>query len=71
MHSGVQTVDVTTISYKPLSGLNFARCTGQLHALFSFGVYKPLSMVDKWFFDPHILVSASPERNIGIGPNLH
>ena len=28
MHSAVQTADVTIISYKPLSGLNFARCTG-------------------------------------------
>ena len=33
MHSAVQTAVVTIISYKPLSGLNFARYTGQLHAL--------------------------------------
>ena len=32
--------NVTIISYKPLSDLNFARC--QVHALFSIGVYKPL-----------------------------
>ena len=38
----VQTAAVTIISYKPLSDLNFARHTGQLHALSPFGVYKPL-----------------------------
>ena len=45
MHSAVQTAAVTIISYKPLSDLNFARYTqhyGRVHALFSFGVYKPL-----------------------------
>ena len=41
MHSAVQTVAVTIISYKPLSDVNFAGT--QLHALFSFGVYKPLA----------------------------
>ena len=35
MCSAVQTAAATIISYKPLSNL-------QLHALFSFGVYKPL-----------------------------
>ena len=33
----VQTAAVTIISYKPLSDLNFARHTGQLHALSPFG----------------------------------
>ena len=46
MHSAIQTAAVTTISYEPLSDLNFARYTQhyiwQLHALFSFGGYKPL-----------------------------
>ena len=28
VHYGVQTADVTIISYKPLSGLNFARLAG-------------------------------------------
>ena len=37
MHSAVQTVVVTIISYKPLSGLNFARYTGQ------YGSYMPSS----------------------------
>ena len=40
MNGGGQTANVTIISYKPLSDLNFARC--QVHALFSVGVYKPL-----------------------------
>ena len=40
MNGGGQTANVTIISYKPLSDLNFARCL--LHALFSIGVYKPL-----------------------------
>ena len=30
------------ISYKPLSGLNFAMYTELLHAVFPFEVYKPL-----------------------------
>ena len=33
MYGGGQTANVTIISYKPLSDLNFARC--QVHALFS------------------------------------
>ena len=37
MHSAVQTAVVTTISYKPLSGLTFARYTGQ------YGSYMPSS----------------------------
>ena len=37
---GGQTANVSIISYKPLSDLNFSRCL--LHALFSIGVYKPL-----------------------------
>ena len=48
MHSAVQTAAVTIISYKALSDLNFARYTQhyrQLHALFSFGVYKPLILL--------------------------
>ena len=39
MHSAVQTAVVTIISYKPLSGLNFARYTGQ------YGSYMLLSLV--------------------------
>ena len=45
MHSAVQTVVVTIISYKPLSGLNFARYTGQYGSYMPsspLGVYKPL-----------------------------
>ena len=50
MHSAVQTAVVTMISYKPLSGLNFARYTGQygrLHALASspLGNDKPLTIL--------------------------
>ena len=37
MHSAVQTAVVTVVSYKPLSGLNFARCTEQ------YGSYMPSS----------------------------
>ena len=49
MHSAVQTSAVTIISYyKPLSDVNFVRYTQyygmQLHALFSFRVYKPLTL---------------------------
>ena len=52
MHSAVQTAVVTIISYKPLSGLNFARyniyrMVWQLHAHFPFGVYKSLP----WFLN--------------------
>ena len=39
MHSAVQTAVVTIISYKPLSGLSFARYTGQ------YGSYMPSSPV--------------------------
>ena len=45
MHSAVQTAIVTIISYKPLSGLNFARYTGQYGRYMPsspLGVYKPL-----------------------------
>ena len=45
MHSTVQTAVVTIISYKPLSGLNFARYTGQYGRYMPsspLGVYKPL-----------------------------
>ena len=48
VHYGVQTADVTIISYKPLSGLNFARYTGHYCScmpsspLHDFGVYKLL-----------------------------
>ena len=45
MHSAVQTAVVTIISYKPLSGLNFARYTGQYGSYMPsspLGVYKPL-----------------------------
>ena len=49
MHSAVQTAVVTIISYKPLSGLNFARYTGQ-HGSYMpsspLGVYKPLSVLN-------------------------
>ena len=48
MHSAVQTANVTIIRYKPLSDLNFARYMqhygSYVHALFSFGVYKPLML---------------------------
>ena len=45
--SSAQTAVVTIISYKPLSGLNFARYTGQYGSYmpsspFGHGVYKPL-----------------------------
>ena len=49
MHSAVQTAFVTIISYKPLSGLNFARYTGQYGSYMPsspLGVYKPLGMGD-------------------------
>ena len=45
MHSAIQTAVVTIISYKPLSGLNFARHTGQYGSYMPsshLGVYKPL-----------------------------
>ena len=46
MPSAVKTNDVTIIGYKPLSDLNFAKYTHDydmtVHALFFFGVYKPL-----------------------------
>ena len=45
MHSAVQTAVVTIISYKPLSGLNFARYTGHYGSYMPsspLGVYKPL-----------------------------
>ena len=45
MHSVVQTVVVTIISYKSLSGLNIARYTGQYGSYMPsspLGVYKPL-----------------------------
>ena len=46
MPSAVKTNDVTIISYKPLSDLNFAKYTHDydmtVHALFFFGVYKLL-----------------------------
>ena len=48
MHSAVQTAVVTIISYKPLSGLNFARYTGQYGSYMPsspLGVYKPLVLV--------------------------
>ena len=46
MHSAVQTAVVTIISYKPLSGLNFARYTGQ------YGSYmpsSPLGSISLWY----------------------
>ena len=48
MHRAVQTAVVTIISYKPLSGLNFARYTGQYGSYMPsspLGVYKPLPML--------------------------
>ena len=45
MHSAVQTAVVTIISYKPLSGLNFARYTGEYGSYMHsspLGIYKPL-----------------------------
>ena len=51
MHSAVQTAVVTIISYKPLSGLNFARYTGQYGSYMPsspLGVYKPLSVLKSW-----------------------
>ena len=48
MHSAVQRAVITTISYKPLSGLNFAGYSEQYgsikHALFPFEVCKPLAI---------------------------
>ncbi len=44
--SAVQTAVVTIISYKSLSGLNFARYTGQYGSYMPsspLGVYKPLA----------------------------
>ena len=41
MHSAVQTAVVTIISYKPLSGLNFARYTEQYTG--QYGSYRPSS----------------------------
>ena len=48
MHSAVQTAIVTIISYKTLSGLNFARYTGHYGSYMPsspLGVYKPLSIL--------------------------
>ena len=45
MHSAVQTADVTIISYKPLSDLNFARYTQH------YGSYmpsSPLEFISPW-----------------------
>ena len=45
MHSAVQTAVVTIISYKPLSGLNYARYTEQYGSCMPsspLGVYKPM-----------------------------
>ena len=45
MHSAIQTAVVTIVSYKPLSGLNFARYTEQYGSYMPtspLGVYKPL-----------------------------
>ena len=48
MPSVIQTTAVTIISYKPSSDLNLIRyihtILWQLHALFSFGVYKPWTL---------------------------
>ena len=55
MHSAVQTAVVTIISYKPLSGLNFARYTGQYGSYMPsspLGVYKPLVLVHYKFLVP-------------------
>ena len=44
-HGAVQTAVVTIISYKPLSGLNFVRYTGQYGSYMPsspLGVHKPL-----------------------------
>ena len=53
MHSAPQRSAVTIISYKLLSDLIFVRShttLWQLHALFSFGVYKPLlSLINMHF----------------------
>ena len=56
MHSAVQTAVVAIISYKPLSGLNFARYTGQygidiidyvnvyvVYNIYEYGSYMPSS----------------------------
>ena len=51
MHSAVQTAAVTIISYKPLSGLNCARYTGQYGSYMPsspLGVYKPLVTRPVW-----------------------
>ena len=48
MHSAVQTAVVTIISYKPQSGLNFARYTGQYDSYMPsspLGVYKLLLLL--------------------------
>ena len=43
MHGAVQTAVVTIISYKPLSGLNFARYAGQ------YGSYMPSSPLGVYY----------------------
>ena len=47
MHSAVQTADVTIISYKSLSDLNFARYTQQ-HG--SYMPSSPLEFISPWFY---------------------
>ena len=60
MHSAVQTAVVTIISYKPLSGLNFARYTGQYGSYIPsspLGVYKPLLVYMDWPTLVHAVLS--------------
>ena len=62
MHSAVQTAVVTIISYKPLSGLNFARYTGQYGSYVPsspLGVYKPLLELTFYFRSGEMNVSCS------------
>ena len=57
MHSAVQTAVITTISSKPLSGLNFARYTGQNGSYIPsspLGVYKPLVKISMSNYD-HVM----------------
>ena len=62
MHSAIQTAVATIVSYKPLSGLNFARYTGQYGSYMPsspLGVYKPMVVHDDCvFFQFNVNVSS-------------
>ena len=52
MHSAVQTANVTIISYKPLSDLNFARYIQH------YGSYMPSSPLDHGVYKPLVQYSS-------------